>query len=165
MFILENYDINAVNSWINAFKKETSDPTVWAMYTDMRVAASEIAKALKGGASPTTEEIKDISNLLDGNMWTEQAKAVFRHFAKNLYEKNESEAKAFGEVTWYKPKPIYTDEAAEWLNNSMWVDLSKYYNYQSPVTTWPDDILTKYFDGLGANSNNFENSINFILNG
>lgn len=162
---LENYDINAVNSWINAFKKETSDPTVWAMYTDMRVAASEIAKALKGGASPTTEEIKDISNLLDGNMWTEQAKAVFRHFAKNLYEKNESEAKAFGEVTWYKPKPIYTDEAAEWLNNSMWVDLSKYYNYQSPVTTWPDDILTKYFDGLGANSNNFENSINFILNG
>jgi hypothetical protein len=38
------------------------------MYTDMRVAASEIAKALKGGASPTTEEIKDISNLLDGNM-------------------------------------------------------------------------------------------------
>ena len=162
---LENYDINAVNSWINAFKKETSDPTVWAMYTDMRVAASEIAKALKWGASPTTEEIKDISNLLDGNMWTEQAKAVFRHFAKNLYEKNESEAKAFGEVTWYKPKPIYTDEAAERLNNSMWVDLSKYYNYQSPVTTWPDDILTKYFDGLGANSNNFENSINFILNG
>lgn len=162
---LENYDINAVNSWINAFKKETSDPTVWAMYTDMRVAASEIAKALKGGASPTTEEIKDISNLLDGNMWTEQAKAVFRHFAKNLYEKNESEAKAFGEVTWYKPKPIYTDEAAEWLNNSMWVDLSKYYNYQSPITTWPDDILTKYFDGLGANSTNFENSINFILNG
>lgn len=162
---LENYDINAVNSWINAFKKETSDPTVWAMYTDMRVAASEIAKALKGGASPTTEEIKDISNLLDGNMWTEQAKAVFRHFAKNLYEKNESEAKAFGEVTWYKPKPIYTDEAAERLNNSMWVDLSKYYNYESPVTTWPDDILTKYFDGLGASSNNFENSINFILNG
>jgi hypothetical protein len=47
----------------------------------------------------------------------------------------------------------------------MWIDLSHYYNYQSPVTTWPDDILTKYFDGLGANSNNFENSINFILNG
>ena len=162
---LENYDINTVNSWINAYKKEIWDPTVWTMYTDMRVAASEIAKALKGAASPTSDEIKDISNLLDGNMWNEQAKAVFRHFARDLYEKNESEAKAFGEVTWYKPKPIYTDEAAEWLSTTMGIDLSKYYNYESPVTTWPDDILTKYFDGLGASSNNFENSINFILNG
>jgi hypothetical protein len=28
-----------------------------------------------------------------------QAKAVFSHFAKNLYEKNESEAKKFYETT------------------------------------------------------------------
>lgn len=138
---LENYDINTVNTWINQFKTETWDPTVWALYTDMRVAASEIAKALKWWASPTTEEIKDISNLLNGNMWEAQAKAVFKHFAKNLYEKNESEALNFYRVTWYKPDPIYTDEAANWLTNSMWVDLSKYYNYISKNTSWPKDQI------------------------
>lgn len=161
---LNNYDITSVNSWINTFKTETWDPTVWAMYTDMRVAASEIAKALKWWASPTTEEIKDISNLLNGNMWEAQARAVFQHFARNLYEKNESEAKKFYETTWYKPNPIYTDEAAEWMAQSMWIDLSKYYNYVSPVTTWPQDIRQKYFDWLYS-SNSTNSNIDFILNG
>ena len=142
---MDNYDINAVNTWINTFKSETWDPTVWALYTDMRVASSEIAKALKWWASPTTEEINDIKSLLNGNMWEEQAKAVFQHFARNLYEKNESEALNFYRVTWYKPDPIYTEEAAKWLNQSMWIDLSKYYNYVSPAT-WPSDATTIYFD-------------------
>ena len=161
---LNNYDITSVNSWINTFKTETWDPTVWAMYTDMRVAASEIAKALKWWASPTTEEIKDISNLLNGNMWEAQARAVFQHFARNLYEKNESEAKKFYETTWYKPNPIYTDEAAEWMAQSMWIDLSKYYNYESSITTWPQDIRQKYFDWLYS-SNSTNSNIDFILNG
>jgi hypothetical protein len=34
------------------------------MYTDLRVASSEIAKALKGNASATQEEIREINNLL-----------------------------------------------------------------------------------------------------
>lgn len=161
---LNNYDITSVNSWINTFKTETWDPTVWAMYTDMRVAASEIAKALKWWASPTTDEIKDISNLLNGNMWEAQARAVFQHFARNLYEKNESEAKKFYETTWYKPNPIYTDEAAEWMAQSMWIDLSKYYNYESPITTWPQDIRQKYFDWLYSSTSTNSN-IDFILNG
>ena len=155
---MNNYDINAVNTWINTFKSETWDPTVWALYTDMRVASSEIAKALKWWASPTTEEINDIKSLLNGNMWEEQAKAVFQHFAKNLYEKNESEALNFYRVTWYKPEPIYTDEAAKWLTNKMWVDLSRYYNYNSWVATWPKDEATKYYDGLQIGNKTYSNS-------
>jgi hypothetical protein len=155
---MNNYDINAVNTWINTFKSETWDPTVWALYTDMRVASSEIAKALKWWASPTTEEINDIKSLLNGNMWEEQAKAVFQHFAKNLYEKNESEALNFYRVTWYKPEPIYTDEAAKWLTNKMWVDLSRYYNYNSWVATWPKDEATRYYDGLQIGNKTYSNS-------
>lgn len=155
---LENYDINAVNTWINQFKTETWDPTVWALYTDMRVASSEIAKALKWWASPTTEEINDIKSLLNGNMWEAQAKEVFKHFAKNLYEKNESEALNFYRVTWYKPEPIYTDEAAKWLTNSMWVDLSRYYNYNWWVATWPKDEATRYYDGLQIGNKTYSNS-------
>lgn len=161
---LWNYDINTINKWINDFKSETWDPTVWALYSDLRVASSEIAKALKGGASPTTEEINDIKELLSGNMGTDKAKAVFQHFARNLYEKNESEALNFYRATWYKPDPIYTDAAAQWLNQSMGIDLSTYYNYQSPIQTWPSDDRTKYFDGLFDTQNLYsEQNIDFIL--
>lgn len=161
---LNNYDIQTVNSWINDFKTETWDPTVWALYTDLNVAAAEIAKALKWWASATQEEKADIQKLLSWKMSTAQAKAVFSHFAKNLYEKNESEAKKFYETTWYKPNPIYTDEAAEWLTTKMWVDLSKYYNYESPITTWPQDFRQKYFDWLYSSTSTNSN-IDFILNG
>jgi hypothetical protein len=161
---LNNYDINTINGWINSFKQEVWDPTVWAIYTDLRVASSEIAKALKWGASATTDEIKDMEKLLSWKMSTAQAKAVFQHFAQNLYEKNESEALNFYRATWYKPDPIYTDAAAEWMADSMWIDLSKYYNYESSITTWPDDIRERYFPWLYVGTPTSSN-IDFILNG
>lgn len=132
------YDINAVNSWINLFKKETWDPTVWAMYTDLRVAASEIAKALKWNASATTEEIKDIYSLLNGKMSNEQAQEVFKHFAKNLVEKNASEAKNYTRIVWHKPDSIYLDEVNEWMSD-LWIDISEYYNYwvqRNDIPNW-----------------------------
>ena len=136
------YDINTINRWINDFKAETWDPTVWTQYATSRVAASEIAKALKWGASATEQEVEDMKKLLNWNMWNEQAMAVFQSFAKNLYEKNESEAKKFYETAWYKPNPIWTDEAQEWMT-TLGIDLSKYYNYQwlyktevETATTW-----------------------------
>jgi len=155
---LENYDIQTVNSWINLFKTETWDPTVWALYTDLNVASAEIAKALKWWASATQDEKKEIEELLSWKMSTEQAKAVFQHFAKNLYEKNESEALNFYRVTGYKPEPIYTDDAAKRLTNEMWVDLSRYYNYNSWVSTWPKDEATRYYDGLQLRNKTYSNS-------
>ena len=145
------YDINTINRWINDFKAETWDPTVWTQYATSRVAASEIAKALKGWASPTEQEIDDMKKLLNWNMWNEQAMAVFQSFAKNLYEKNESEAKKFAETTWYKPNPIWTDEAAEWMA-TMGIDLSKYYNFEwvvaqdnkAPATSYSLNFTSKY---------------------
>ena len=145
------YDINTINRWINDFKAETWDPTVWTQYATSRVAASEIAKALKGWASATEQEVEDMKKLLNWNMWNEQAMAVFQSFAKNLYEKNESEAKKFAETTWYKPNPIWTDEAAEWMA-TMGIDLSKYYNYEwvvsqennTPATSYSLNFTSKY---------------------
>lgn len=46
----------------------------------------------------------------------------------------------------------------------MWVDLSKYYNYESPITTWPQDTRQKYFDWLYSSTSTNSN-IDFILNG
>ena len=149
---LENYDIQTVNSWINAFKTEMWDTTTLATYTDLNVAAAEIAKALKGGASATQDEKKEIEQLLNWKMNTAQAKAVFKHFAKNLYEKNESEAKKFYETTWYKPNSIWTDETSEWMSDSMGIDLSKYYNYVSENTSWPRDQVDAIWKDVYENT-------------
>ena len=139
---LKNYDIQAVNSWINQFKQAVWDPTVWAMYTDLRVASSEIAKALKGNASATTDEINQINDLLSWKMSTEQAEAVFKHFAKNLVEKNASEAKNYYRVVWYKPDSIYLDEVNDWMM-SLWVDIPAYYNYTPKGWTgWGSSVFT-----------------------
>lgn len=128
-------DIQTVNSWINQFKLETWDPTVWAMYSDLRVAASEYAKALKGSASATTEEIREIHNLLSGKMSNEQAQEVFKHFAQNLVEKNATEAQNYARVVGYKPDSPYLDDVSEWFNDELWINLWDYYNY-NPTWGW-----------------------------
>lgn len=143
------YDIQTVNSWINQFKNEIWDPTVWAMYTDLRVASSEIAKALKGNASATQEEIREINNLLSWKMSNAQAQQVFRHFARNLVEKNASEAKNYARVVWYKPDSIYLDDVSEWMASDLWIDVSEYYNY-TPNGWWATAAQSNY--GLSSTS-------------
>ena len=143
------YDIQTVNSWINQFKNEIWDPTVWAMYTDLRVASSEIAKALKGNASATQEEIREINNLLSWKMSNAQAQQVFRHFARNLVEKNASEAKNYARVVWYKPDSIYLDDVSEWMASDLWIDVSEYYNY-TPKWWWAAAAKSNSWGGTSS---------------
>ena len=143
------YDIQTVNSWINQFKNEIWDPTVWAMYTDLRVASSEIAKALKGNASATQEEIREINNLLSWKMSNAQAQQVFRHFARNLVEKNASEAKNYARVVWYKPDSIYLDDVSEWMASDLWIDVSEYYNY-TPNGWWAAAAKSNSWGGTNS---------------
>ena len=139
------YDINAVNWWINYFRKETGDPDVNAMYTDLRVAAWEIAKALKGNASATEKEIDEIHDLLSWKMSTSQAQEVFKHFASNLLEKNASEAKNYARVVWYKPESIYLDDVNDWFIDSLWINVSQYYDYNRESKITQEDIISKYW--------------------
>ena len=157
----QSTDIATVNRWINDIKNETGDPTLWEKYTDMRVAASEIAKALKWAASATENEIADMVNLLNPNMSDAQAKAIFKSFAENLYEKNESEAKKFTETTWYKPYPIWTDESAEWMAETLGINLSKYYNYTSQNVSWPNDQLDSIYESA-KNKNIYDYDSDFM---
>lgn len=143
------FDIQTVNSWINQMKAEVWDPTVWAMYTDLRVASSEIAKALKGNASATQEEIREINNLLSWKMSNAQAQEVFRHFAQNLVEKNASEAQNYARVVWYKPDSIYLDDVSDWISNDLWIDISRYYNY-TPNGWWAVAAQSNY--GISSTS-------------
>jgi hypothetical protein len=48
-----------------------------------------------------------------------QAQDVFKHFAKDLVDKNASEAKRFKEVTGYKPESIYLEEVTDRMNNNL----------------------------------------------
>lgn len=134
-------------------KAEVWDPTVWAMYTDLRVASSEIAKALKGNASATQEEIREINNLLSWKMSNAQAQEVFRHFAQNLVEKNASEAQNYARVVWYKPDSIYLDDVSDWISNDLWIDISRYYNY-TPNGWW---TVVVNANGARNNTSNISN--------
>lgn len=127
-------NIQTVNSIINKMAKEAWWTDVLATYTDLRVAASEVAKALKGNASATKEEIEDMKNLLTWKMSNEQAQEVFKHFARNLVDKNASEAQQYRRVVWYKPESIYLEEVSDWMNNELWVNMGRYYDYTPSVS-------------------------------
>lgn len=124
-------DIQLANSIINRMTNELWWTGKLATYADLRVAAAEVAKALKGNASATEKEVEDMKNLLSWKMSNAQAQEVFKHFAKDLLDKNASEAEHYRKVVWYKPDSIYLEEVTDWMNDELWIDMWRYYNYQS----------------------------------
>ena len=141
---LNNWDIKKINQWINNIKTEFGDKTTLSVASNMVVAAEEIAWALKWWASPSEQDTQRILDLFNGNLSNEQAQQLFKDFAKNLLDKNMTEADRFAKRTWYKPDSIYTDEVSDRLHNDLWLtDLAKYYDY-TPInsnTSWPDDPI------------------------
>ena len=108
----------------------------------MKVAAEEIAWALKWWASPSQEDTQRILELFNGNLSNQQAKSIFQAFAKDLLDKNMTEAMKFNQTTWYKPYSIYTDEVSDWVYNDLGLtDLAKYYDY-TPSTIWGSNSQT-----------------------
>ena len=162
---LNNWDIQKVNQWINGIKTQFWDAVTLSVASNMRVAAEEIAWALKWWSSPSEQDTQRILDLFNGNLSNAQAKDLFKTFAKDLLDKNMTEALWFKRTTWYKPYSIYTDEVSDWVYNDLWLtDLAKYYDYVPTVTTWPEDIREMYFSWLYTGTPTSSN-INFILNG
>ena len=141
---LNNWDIQKVNQWINNIKTQFWDAVTLSTAANMTVAAEEIAWALKWGASPSEKDTQNILDLFNGNLSNAQAQDLFRTFAKDLLDKNMTEAQRFRQTTWYKPYSIYTDEVSDRVYNDMGLtDLAKYYDY-TPVnayTSWPQDPI------------------------
>ena len=141
---LNNWDIQKVNQWINNIKTQFWDAVTLSTAANMTVAAEEIAWALKWGASPSEKDTQNILDLFNGNLSNAQAQDLFRTFAKDLLDKNMTEAQRFRQTTWYKPYSIYTDEVSDRVYNDMGLtDLAKYYDY-TPVnayTSWPQDQI------------------------
>ena len=141
---LNNWDIQKVNQWINNIKTQFWDAVTLSTAANMTVAAEEIAWALKWGASPSEKDTQNILDLFNGNLSNAQAQDLFRTFAKDLLDKNMTEAQRFHQTTGYKPYSIYTDEVSDRVYNDMGLtDLAKYYDY-TPVnayTSWPQDPI------------------------
>lgn len=141
---LNNGDIQSVNRWINNIKTEFWDDVTLTVASNMKVAAEEIAWALKWWASPSQEDTQRILDLFNGNLSNAQAQSIFRAFAKDLLDKNMTEALKFSQTTGYKPYSIYTDEVSDRVYNDMGLtDLAKYYNYTptNAYTSWPQDQI------------------------
>lgn len=141
---LNNWDIQKVNQWINNIKTQFWDAVTLSTAANMAVAAEEIAWALKWWASPSEKDTQNILDLFNGNLSNAQAQDLFRTFAKDLLDKNMTEAQRFRQTTWYKPYSIYTDEVSDRVYNDMGLtDLARYYDY-TPVnayTSWPQDQI------------------------
>ena len=151
------YDIQAVNGWLNRMSVELWGSGTMATYADLNVAANELAKALKGNAAATEQEKRDMQDLLTWKMSNAQAQEVFRHFAKDLVDKNASEAQHYRRVTGYKPDSIYLEEVTDWMNNELWIDMARYYEY-TPTWWWG------VYGWQTKGSSSVDNPVAYILN-
>ena len=150
------YDIQTVNNMLNKMSVELWGSWVMATYADLNVAANELAKALKGNAAATEQEKRDMQNLLSWKMSNAQAQEVFKHFAKDLVDKNASEAQRFKQVTGYKPESIYLEEVTDRMNNDLWIDMARYYEY-TPTGGWG------VYGGKSGGSTSIDNPVAYIL--
>ena len=139
---LNNTDFTYVNNLVNRMKKQNWDTDTIALDADIVIAASEMAWALKGNASPTEQEIQTMKELLSWNLSYNQALSVIKKSAKWLFDKNESEAMWYYNALWEKPKPIWVSDVADWMYNDLWINVGRYYDYKAVSA---DELREKYF--------------------
>lgn len=103
----------------------------------LQVAASELAWALKGNASPSEQELKEYKNALSYNLSEAQFDAKIKEYLHGINNKMASEAQYYEKITGRKPQNIYNQY--EWLpqfvSNIAWIELSNYFS-DVPANVW-----------------------------
>lgn len=133
---LGNRGFKARNATTNFLYDQFGDPTVAKFNAIADIAASEIAWALKGNASPTEQEIQNVRAKLWTSLSKSQYEEVIQEYAQGIFNKAISEANNYEIITWRKPSSIYVPDVAKWLQDSMWIDTNQYF--------WPYGVSTEY---------------------
>ena len=130
-----NWDIKAVNAVSNWIAEQMWAWKVSTFKGAVDIAASEIAWALKGNASPTEQEIANVKSRLNTSNSPEQMDAIIKEYAIGIYKKMVSEAQSYEKVTGRKPYNIYSEvdwSLPNWMKQYLWLDLWQTFNgYQS----------------------------------
>lgn len=131
---LAKTDIKTINELINTAWENIWNTKVVELKTLLNWLQSETAGALKWwNAAISDQDKRDMEAILNVALSKNQLKTAMKAMVKLLYDKNETEARAIYNYWFYKKKPIWTDESADWMYNDLWIDLSVYYNYKP---TW-----------------------------
>lgn len=138
------------NAMVNWFRNRASDPKYSRLAVKVQTLASEFAWALKWwNAAPTEQEIQDAKSIISTSLSSGWMKAVAEEMARQLYNKNVTEADNYRNVTLEKPNSIRIWDIAEWLEDVVWVDISSYYNYGTQLSDIPPEDtsrIDKYFN-------------------
>ena len=106
------------------------------------VAASELAWALKGNASPTDPEMQEYKDALSINLAPKQFDAKIKSYSTELFDKLASEAKSYERLTWEKPYNIYNDFdwLEDWFGWMLWINLSDYFSDVQWFENWEKEV-------------------------
>ena len=150
-----NWDIKAINAVSNWIADQLWEWKISTFRGAVDIAASEIAWALKGNASPTEDEIKNVKSRLSTSNSVWQMDAIIKEYAIGIYKKMVSEAQAYEKVTGRKPYNIYSEVDGSLptrMKNYLWLDLWQIFNgYDSgkkniyDVTPVGTDIYNQQF--------------------
>ena len=106
------------------------------------IAASEVAWALKGNASPTDPEIEAAKKKLSYNTSPNQFDKVIKGYATWLAKKMASEAISYEKVTWKKPYNMYNeyDWLLEWFTDLTDMNIANYFSDAGSYEEWESYI-------------------------
>lgn len=125
------------NSFTAAYSNVLWIPATEEFNAALQVAASELAWALKGNASPSEQELKEYKDALQFSLSEEQFDSKVKEYLHGINNKMASEAQYYEKITGRKPQNIYNQY--EWLpqfvSNIAWIELSNYFS-DAPVNVW-----------------------------
>lgn len=132
--IIWNTKFKDWNTMLNKFRDKLSNENYIRLKVNLQTMASEFAWALKGwNAAPTEKEIEDAKQMISESFSNWGMKAAAEQIAKQLYNKNVTEADNYRNVTLQKPKSPRIWDVPQWMYNQAWIDISEYYDYEQPV--------------------------------
>lgn len=133
-----------LNWWASNISRLEGFPQVEEFNAALQVAASELAWALKGNASPSKEELQEYKDALKYYLSPAQFDAKISEYLHGINNKMASEAQYYEKITGRKPQNIYNQY--EWLpqfvSDVAWIDLSNYFSDVN-ATAWTTKRETK----------------------
>lgn len=76
-----------------------------------------MAGAFKGTASPTEQDVKDMSKILSGKLTPKQTQAALDLAADGMFKRINSEALSFINIMDKQPDSIFDQETYNWMLN------------------------------------------------
>jgi surface antigen len=127
--------VQALNAFINEANRQIGDPNITSFDVARDLVVREMAGAFKGTASPTEQDVKDMSKILAGKLTPEQTQKAIDLAAGGIFKRINSEALSYQNVMWKKPASIFDWDTYNWMR-SKWLPVDTYYASPTVFENW-----------------------------